>query len=93
MVRSDQIYRGGHVIARMMIGSMAAVAAAMVMTAPTAGADIVCVGVMNQSGCNPAPWNGQLMETWNTPGYYGGWTNGPVACDPFTRQCRGWAQP
>jgi len=48
---------------------------------------------MNQSGCKPAPWNGQLMETWNTPGYYGGWTNGPVACDPFTRQCRGWAQP
>jgi len=93
MVRSGQIYRGGHVIARMMIGSMVAVAAAMVMTAPTAGADIVCVGVMNQSGCNPAPWNGQLMETWNTPGYYGGWTNGPVACDPFTRQCRGWAQP
>ena len=80
-------------IARMMIGSMVAVAATMVMTAPNAGADIVCVGVMNQSGCNPAPWNGQLMETWNTPGYYGGWTNGPVACDPFTRQCRGWAQP
>jgi DNA primase large subunit len=48
---------------------------------------------MNQSGCNPAPWNGQLMETWNTPGYYGGWTNGPVACDPFTLQCRGWVQP
>jgi hypothetical protein len=33
------------------------------------------------------------METWNTPGYYGGWTNGPVMCDPFTRQCRGWTQP
>ena len=48
---------------------------------------------MNQSGCKPAPWNGQLMETWNTPGYYGGWTNGPVACDPLTRQCRGWARP
>jgi hypothetical protein len=52
-----------------------------------------CVGVLNQSGCKPAPWNGQLMETWNTPGYYGGWTNGPVTCDPFTRQCRGWVQP
>jgi hypothetical protein len=49
--------------------------------------------VLNQSGCQPAPWNGQLMETWNTPGYYGGWTNGPVMCDPLTRQCRGWAQP
>lgn len=60
---------------------------------PAASADSACVGVLNQSGCRPAPWNGQLMETWNTPGYYGGWTNGPVACDPFTRQCRGWAQP
>lgn len=60
---------------------------------PQASADSVCVGVLNQGGCRPAPWNGQLMETWNTPGYYGGWTNGPVACDPFTRQCRGWAQP
>lgn len=65
-----------------------------VMGAPDVAADTnVCVGVLNQSGCKPAPWNGQLMETWNTPGYYGGWTNGPVMCDPFTRQCRGWAQP
>lgn len=78
-----------------------AVAMAMMLAAvlwcgqviPEASADTVCVGVLNQSGCRPAPWNGQLMETWNTPGYYGGWTNGPVACDPFTRQCRGWAQP
>ncbi len=61
--------------------------------APVAGADNVCVGVLNQGGCKPAPWNGQLMETWNTPGYYGGWTNGPVMCDPFTTQCRGFAQP
>jgi hypothetical protein len=64
-----------------------------VLGAPPAGASPVCVGVLNQSGCQPQPWNGQLMETWNTPGYYGGWTNGPVMCDPFTRQCRGWAQP
>jgi len=55
--------------------------------------DKPCVGVLNQGGCQPAPWNGQLMDTWNTPGYYGGWTNGPVQCDPFTTQCRGWAQP
>ncbi len=68
-------------------------AGVVVLTVPTAAADNVCVGVLNQSGCRPAPWNGQLMETWNTPGYYGGWTNGPVMCDPFTRQCRGWAQP
>ena len=65
-----------------------------VLAAPVAVADSgVCVGVLNQSGCQPAPWNGQLMETWNTPGYYGGWTSGPVMCDPFTRQCQGWVQP
>ena len=81
-------------IARMISTCLVAAASAMVIAAPNAVADNpVCVGVMTQSGCNPAPWNGQLMETWNTPGYYGGWTNGPVACDPFTRQCRGWAQP
>ena len=61
--------------------------------APNAIADGNCTGVMNQGGCKPAPWNGQLMLTWNTPGYYGGWTTGPVACDPITLQCRAWAQP
>jgi len=82
------------VIARMIFVGLMTAFSAMVSAAPNASADNnVCVGVMNQSGCDPAPWNGQLMETWNTPGYYGGWTNGPVACDPFTRQCRGWAQP
>ena len=52
-----------------------------------------CVGVLNQSGCQPAPWNGQLMDTWDIPGSYGGWVNTPVACDPITTQCRMWAQP
>ncbi len=79
---------------RIIIGALMAAAVTTLVAAPVAVADrTVCVGVLNQSGCKPAPWNGQLMETWNTPGYYGGWTNGPVACDPFTRQCRGWAQP
>ena len=79
---------------RLALGCLVAAAATVVAGAPEALADnTVCVGVLNQSGCNPAPWNGQLMQTWNTPGYYGGWTNGPVSCDPFTRQCRGWAQP
>jgi len=82
------------VIARMIVVGLMTAFTATVSAAPNALADSnVCTGVMNQSGCDPAPWNGQLMETWNTPGYYGGWTNGPVACDPFTRQCRGWAQP
>jgi hypothetical protein len=86
-------HRGGEVIARIFFSGLVAALSTMAFTAPNALADNVCVGVMNQSGCNPAPWNGQLMETWNTPGYYGGWTNGPVACDPFTLQCRGWVQP
>ena len=79
---------------RIIVGGLAVAAVTGLFAAPDAAADnTVCVGVLNQSGCTPAPWNGQLMETWNTPGYYGGWTNGPVACDPFTRQCRGWVQP
>lgn len=78
---------------RGIIVTAAAAVAVALLNAPDAAAGPLCVGVLNQSGCQPAPWNGQLMETWNTPGYYGGWTNGPVACDPFTRQCRGWAQP
>ena len=64
-----------------------------VTRAHPAEASPACVGVLNQGGCQPAPWNGQLMDTWNTPGYYGGRTNGPVMCDPFTTKCRGWAQP
>lgn len=47
---------------------MAVGAVLAVLNAPVAGADNVCVGVLNQGGCKPAPWNGQLMETWNTPG-------------------------
>ena len=79
---------------RIIVGACAvAVGATLVAPAGASADSTACVGVLNQSGCKPAPWNGQLMETWNTPGYYGGWTNGPVACDPFTRQCRGWVQP
>lgn len=79
---------------RVSIAAMLITAAVAPITlSPNASADSGCTGVMNQSGCKPDPWNGQLMPTWNTPGYYGGWSTGPVACDPFTLQCRGWAQP
>ncbi|MEI7915576.1 MAG: hypothetical protein WCH82_12575 [Mycobacteriaceae bacterium] len=67
-------------------------AVAALLIAPGASAS-PCVGVLNQSGCQPAPWNGQLMNTWDIPGSYGGWVNTPVACDPITTQCRMWAQP
>ena len=69
-----------------------AASAVALLCAPASSAD-TCVGVLNQGGCQPAPWNGQLMDTWNIPGYYGGWTTGPVMCDPFTTKCRGWVQP
>lgn len=72
---------------------VAAAVAAGLLSSPASSADNTCVGVLSQGGCQPAPWNGQLMDTWNIPGYYGGWTNGPVMCDPFTTKCRGWAQP
>ena len=71
----------------------AALLGAALLGAPSAAADNVCIGVFNRGGCTPAPWNGQQMDTWNIPGYYGGWTNGPVLCDPFTTKCRGVAQP
>lgn len=70
----------------------AAALAAPLILAPPVGAT-PCQGVLNQSGCQPAPWNGQQMDTWNIPGTYGGWTNGPVMCDPITTKCRMWAQP
>lgn len=79
-------------VVRLMVAVAIALAVA-VLGAPTAQAGPMCVGVLSQDGCTPGPWNGQLMETWNTPGYYGGWTNGPVMCDPSTRQCRGFVQP
>lgn len=59
-----------------------------VFTASIAHADPACVYQCQQP---TPPWNGQLMPTWRTPGYYGGWTTGPVLCDPFSYQCRGVA--
>lgn len=47
-----------------------------------------CNGLDRRS---PAPWNGQLMPTWNAPGFYGGWTTTPVICDQFTMRCNGYA--
>ncbi len=31
------------------------------------------------------------MPTWDTPGYYGGWTTTPVICSPFSYRCGGYA--
>jgi hypothetical protein len=58
----------------------------LLLPAPAANADPDCEYCQPPA---PPPWNGQLMPTWDTPGYYGGWTTGPVQCDPFTLACRG----
>jgi len=59
-----------------------------ILAAPTASADRWCA-----ISCYSVPWDGQQQQTWNTPGYYGGWTTNPVACDPFTTTCSGFAVP
>lgn len=50
-----------------------------------------------EQNCTDTPghpsWPGQLMQTWDTPGTYGGWTNDPLLCDPTTQQCRIVSQP
>ncbi len=71
---------------------IAALTAALAAGTPTAGAK-PCQGVYNQSGCQPAPWPGQMQDTWNIPGSYGGWVNTPIACNPRTTKCEMWAQP
>jgi hypothetical protein len=58
----------------------------LLLPAPSAQADPDC------EYCQPPPappWNGQLMPTWDAPGYYGGWNTGSELCDPFTLACRG----
>jgi hypothetical protein len=70
----------------------AAATAAAVFVAPVAHAD-ECIGPLGLLFCATRPWDGQLMPTWNTPGYYGGFTNGPVMCNPFNLSCEGYAQP
>lgn len=60
------------------------------LAAPTAHADPPCAAY---DTCKYMPnpyYDGPLMPTWNTPGYYGGWTTGPVLCDPQTYTCRGY---
>lgn len=71
---------------------VAACICAATVVAPTAAA-APCQGVLNQGGCQPAPWNGQQLDTWNMPNTYGGWVNTPVRCNPVTTDCEMWAQP
>ena len=76
-------------LAKMAAGAI--VAAAALAVAPVAHADPPCAA-FGTCQYMPNPWyDGPLMPTWNTPGYYGGWTTGPVQCDPHTYACRGVA--
>ena len=59
--------------------------------APAVHADPPCAA-FDTCRYMPNPYyDGPLLPTWNTPGYYGGWTTGPVLCDPITYSCRGYA--
>lgn len=43
--------------------------------------------------CGGHHWNGPLRQTWDTPGYDGGWTEGnQLLCSPFDYQCSGLHQ-
>jgi len=72
--------------------ALAVAVACALVRAQAATAD-PCQGVYNPSSCHPAPWNGQLQDTWNMPGTYGGWVNTPIICDPQTTRCTTFAQP
>ena len=39
------------------------------------------------------PWNGPLLNPWDTPGSNGGWSNVPQICDPTTHRCGQFATP
>ena len=59
----------------------------------TAHADPGCFDSSSPE-CGGHTWNGPLHQTWDTPGYFGGWNNGESGtelCSPFSYQCQGVA--
>ncbi len=71
----------------LLIAAIAATGIGIGIPAPAQAAP--CNYVIGQQ-CQPQPWNGPLMPTWDIPGYYGGWTTVPVICDPINYTCRGY---
>lgn len=58
--------------------------------APAAHADPLPCATAGVCQYMPNPsYNGPLMPTWDTPGYYGGVTNGPVQCNVTSAACAG----
>ena len=67
-----------------------AVAALSLLPAPTANAYPDCFSNPGAPECGGHSWNGPGLQTWDTPGYYGGNNGGgPLQCSPFTYQCQG----
>lgn len=66
---------------------VAAAVAATVLT-PTARADDTCVGTAVTDCAHH--WDGPQLQTWDTPGFYGG---NKVLCSPFNYQCHAVAAP
>jgi hypothetical protein len=66
------------------------VAALSLLPAPTANATRTASAIPAHPSVAGSPWNGLGLETWDTPGYYGGNNGGgPLQCSPFTYQCQG----
>lgn len=67
-----------------------ALAAAAALAAHAAEAHALPCEQFNVCQYMPRPdHNGPQLDTWNIPGYYGGWTTSPTICDPFTYKCKG----
>lgn len=83
-VRMAQYARGMRTVI-----NLAAAATALAPVASAAPGD--CYGVHSaDADCGVHAWNGPLRDTWDLPGYYGGWTGGnQLLCDPFTYKCTG----
>lgn len=72
-----------------LVGAVCAVAAvAGVLAAPAAQAEPPCAAYDTCKYMPNPNYDGPLMDTWNVPGTYGGWTTNPLICDPITRECR-----
>lgn len=71
--------------------AIVAIMAAGVWYAPDAVADPGnCGGIhAGDADCGGHSWSGPQRQTWDTPGYYGGWNTGPELCSPFDYECQG----
>jgi hypothetical protein len=71
--------------------AVAAIGAGLLFAPVATAAPGDCSGFHSgDADCGGHRWNGPLRQTWDTPGYYGGWTGGnQLLCSPFDYQCSG----